>query len=161
MHGHSRTQFALAAVLAACASSGAALAQIDNPAVRHQANQSFGEEDGTLGGSVTRAQFTRAVVKSEPVDSLSAVPPTVKYLYYFTELKGFTGETISHRWEHNGEVVSEERFEVGGPRWRLWSGRTLPDDMTGHWRVSVLDFVGRTIAVGEFDYGPTTTAQHQ
>lgn len=156
------TTLGLIAPLIMALTSGAADAQAGDPAlVRHQANQAFGEEDGTVGGSVTRAQFTRAVVKSEPVDSLSAVPATVKYVYYFTELKGFTGATIAHRWEHNGTVVSEERFDVGGPRWRLWSGRTLPDDMTGHWRVSVLDFVGRTIAVSEFDYGPTTTAQQQ
>lgn len=150
------TTFALLTTI----SSPGALAQSDGLGVRHNSKITYGDEDGLLGGSVTRAQFTRAVVKSEPVDTLSAIPTTLKYLYYFTELKGFTGETIAHRWEHNGQVVAESRFDIGGPRWRSWSGQMLAEDMTGHWRVSVLDFVGRVIAVSEFDYGPTTTAQH-
>lgn len=147
-------------VFLATLTSPPALAQSEALDVRHNSKIAYGQEDGLLGGSVTRAQFTRAVVKSEPVDSLSSIPVTVKYLYYFTELKGFTGETIAHRWEHNGKVVAESRFDIGGPRWRSWSGQMLAESMTGHWRVSVLDFVGRVIAVSEFEYGPTTTAQH-
>lgn len=111
-----------------------------------------------IGGSVTRAVFTRAVVNREPVDNLETVPGNINFLYYFTELKGFTGEVIIHRWEFEGKIVAETRFEVGGPRWRVWSSRPLPPDHVGTWRVSVLDFQGRIVAISDFAHGATASA---
>lgn len=121
--------------------------------------QAWSDDADFIGGSVTRAVFTRAVVNREPVDNLEAVPGNVTFLYYFTELKGFTGEMITHRWEFEGQVVAETRFEVGGPRWRIWSSRPLPPDRVGAWRVSVLDFQGRIVAVSDFVFGATAQAQ--
>lgn len=120
--------------------------------------QAWSNDAEFIGGSVTRAVFTRAVVNREPVDNLDTVPSNITFLYYFTELKGFTGEVITHRWEFEGQVVAETRFEVGGPRWRVWSSRPLPPDRVGAWRISVLDFRGRVVAVSDFMYGATASA---
>lgn len=117
----------------------------------------WGDDADFIGGSVTRAVFTRAVVNREPVDNLETVPGNITFLYYFTELKGFTGEVITHRWEFEGHVVAETRFEIGGPRWRIWSSRPLPPDRVGAWRVSVLDFQGRIVAVSDFVHGATAS----
>lgn len=115
-------------------------------------------DDDFIGGAVTRAVFTRNVVNREPVDNLDSVPGNLNFLYYFTELKGFTGAVVTHRWEHEGRVVDETRFQVGGPRWRVWSSRPLPPDQIGQWRVSVLDIQGRVVTVSDFVFGATASA---
>ena len=105
-----------------------------------------------IGGSVSRAMFTRAVVNREPVDNLARSNGDIRHIYFFTELKGFTGETITHQWLHNGKLQSEVHFEVGGPRWRVWSSKTLDPGMYGPWTVRVIDSTGREIYESEFVY---------
>ena len=107
----------------------------------------------TLGGSVSRHALTRAVVNREPVDDISDVT-SLKHVYFFTELKGFMGEKVFHRWLHNGEVIKETEFEVGGPRWRVWSSATLLPELFGEWKVLVVDVTGRIIRETIFDYMP-------
>lgn len=99
----------------------------------------------SIGGSVSRAIFTKAVVNREPVDWLSTIEREARHVYFFTELKGLTGETVFHRWELDGQIVAETPFEVGGPRWRIWSSYTLAAGAYGEWRVSVVDINGRII----------------
>ncbi len=98
-----------------------------------------------IGGSVSRAIFTKAVVNREPVNILTQLSATVRYIYFFTELKGMTGETVIHRWMYGGKVMKEVQFQVGGPRWRIWSSRPIPPKYTGDWTVSVVDAHGRLL----------------
>ncbi len=102
-------------------------------------------EEDAIGGSVSRAVFTNAVVNREPVDHFSLLKRDARHVYFFTELKGLTGETIYHRWELDGRIVAETPFEVGGPRWRVWSSHTLNASAYGEWRVSVVDINGHVI----------------
>lgn len=102
-------------------------------------------DEDAIGGSVSRAVFTNAVVNREPVDQLLRIVHEARHVYFFTELKGLTGETIFHRWERDGTVVAEVPFEVGGPRWRVWSSHTLATDGYGQWRVSIVSEDGRVI----------------
>lgn len=99
----------------------------------------------TIGGSVSRAAFTRAVVNREPIDALKTITNNLRHLYFFTELKGFMGETVFHRWEFEGEVMAEMKFRVGGPRWRVWSNTNILPDLLGEWKVYVVDITGRII----------------
>lgn len=94
----------------------------------------------TLGGSVSRATFTRAVVNREPVDYLIQVTQPRQHLYFFSELKGLTGDTVKHRWEADGQIVAEYPFSVGGPKWRIWSSHTI--DRPGTWVVKVVNARG-------------------
>lgn len=96
--------------------------------------------DITLGGSVSRATFTRAVVNHEPVDFLTQTGQTQQHLYFFSELKGLTGDTVTHRWEIDGKVVAEVPFAVGGPKWRVWSSYTV--NRKGTWIVRVVNAKG-------------------
>ena len=107
----------------------------------------------SIGGSVSRAALTRAVVNREPVDNITE-ETDLKHIYFFTELKGFMGEKVFHRWVFNGEVVKETEFEVGGPRWRVWSSATLVPNLLGEWKVYVVDITGRVIREAIFDYVP-------
>jgi len=106
--------------------------------------------------AVARAQFTHNVVQREPVDSIDSVfyatGDDTDQIYYFTELVGLKGETITHRWEYQGEVIATVEFNVGGNRWRVYSRKTLLPSMTGQWRVVVVDTEGNTLQTDEFTY---------
>jgi hypothetical protein len=107
----------------------------------------------SIGGSVSRLALTRAVVNREPVDIINNVT-SLQHIYFFTELKGLMGERIFHRWMFNGKVVKETEFEVGGPRWRVWSSTTLLPELLGEWKVYVVDVTGRVLREAIFNYSP-------
>ena len=65
---------------------------------------------------------------------------------FFTELHGFQGQTVIHRWEWNGQVVAEVPFQVNGPRWRVHSTKQLLPEWVGPLSVSVVDASGQEIA---------------
>ncbi|MBI3771114.1 MAG: DUF2914 domain-containing protein [Gammaproteobacteria bacterium] len=109
-------------------------------------------EQGVIGGSVSRATFTSSVVNREPIDKISELRNDQRYVYFFSELKGMTGRTISHRWEYGGKIMSETKFDVGAPRWRAWSGTTLFPEQTGEWTVSVINDLGETIYSAKLQY---------
>ncbi|MFA7620175.1 MAG: DUF2914 domain-containing protein, partial [Thiohalomonadaceae bacterium] len=67
-------------------------------------------------------------------------------IYFFTELRDMEGQTVSHRWEQDGEVMAEVPFNVGGPRWRVWSSKNIDSGATGEWSVAVVDGAGNELA---------------
>ena len=103
-------------------------------------------------GTVARAAVTSGVENHEPMDNLKSVSTEVGKIFYFTELRGMEGQKVTHRWEHNGEVVAEVPFEVGGPRWRVYSSKNLAPSLTGEWKVSVLDANGNSLSSNTFAY---------
>lgn len=104
-------------------------------------------------GSVARAVITTGVSEREPIDELSQVSGDIPLVYFFTELRDMQGERITHRWEHDGQVISEVNFDVKGPRWRVWSSKTLPSGATGSWKVHVVDSAGAILTTREFTCG--------
>lgn len=109
-------------------------------------------EQPRAAGTVTRAAFTTAVADREPVGSINKLTADTSKVYYFTELRGMAGQTVTHRWEYNGKVMAEVPFTVSGPRWRVYSSKNLQEDWTGEWKVSVIDQAGGTLAVNTFTY---------
>lgn len=101
---------------------------------------------------VARAQFTNAVQDREPVDKVSSLLNDKNRIYFFSEIKDAPNQKITHRWEHDGKVVSETSFDVGGNRWRVFSNKTLDPKQTGEWKVSVLDETGSTLGASTFTY---------
>ena len=101
---------------------------------------------------VSRGQFTHAISGREPVDEVAILKNSERSIYYFSELIGLQGRTVTHRWEYQGRVVSEVRFQVGGPRWRVFSHKTLDPRMTGRWSLVVVDESGWPLYVSRFDY---------
>jgi len=112
---------------------------------------------GVLGGSVSRSTFTSAVVNREPVDRISRTDNNHPLVYFFTTLKGMTGQKVIHRWEHNGQVVKEQSFRVGAPRWRTWSSIVLPQQKLGKWTVSVINDLNEVVWQQELDYVATVS----
>ena len=64
------------------------------------------------------------------------------------------GSTVVHRWMYEGEVKAEVPFDVGGPRWRAHSTKTLDPGWLGEWTVKVVDVNGETLHTQSFRYDP-------
>ena len=94
---------------------------------------------------VARHQFTTSIENREPVDALTDVM-NVNPIYYFTELTGYQDSAVTHRWVFNGEVMAEVTFNVGGPRWRVYSSKQLLPEWDGEWKVEVVDQAGVVVA---------------
>jgi hypothetical protein len=93
--------------------------------------------------AVARAVFTSGVKDHEPVDSFSKISDEHDKVYFFTELHGLAGHTITHRWIYQGKVKADVTFQVKGNRWRVWSSKRLEPSWTGTWQVDVMD--GETV----------------
>ena len=79
-------------------------------------------------------------------------------IYYFTEIRDMAGQTVTHRWEHDGQVMAEVPFEVGGDRWRVYSSKNLEPSWTGEWKASVVDGSGATLSANTFTYNKAEQA---
>ena len=109
-------------------------------------------------GTVARAQFTNAIQDREPVDKVSKLLNDKNRVYFFSEIKDAADQKITHRWEHDGKVMSETSFDVGGNSWRVYSSKNLDPSWTGEWKVSVVDEAGSTLAAGSFTYDAAPAA---
>jgi hypothetical protein len=94
---------------------------------------------------VSRHQFTSAIDSREPVDALTDAM-NVNPVFYFTELTDFQDTTVIHRWSFEGKVMAEVTFNVGGPRWRVYSSKRLQPEWDGEWMVEVVDSAGVVVA---------------
>lgn len=94
---------------------------------------------------VARHQFSSAIENREPVDALTDAM-NVSPLFYFTELMNFEGTVVTHRWYFNGNQMADVTFNVGGPRWRVYSSKQLLPEWDGEWVVEVLDEAGTVVA---------------
>lgn len=104
-------------------------------------------------GEVSRAMFTIGVQDREPVLSVDSINSTAyQAISFFTELNDMSGHNVTHQWTFNDEVMFEKTFEVKGPRWRVWTSKTLVPDWTGSWTVNVLDDNRMVLSSRTFEY---------
>lgn len=103
--------------------------------------------------TVSRAQFTSAVLDREPTDELSAISPGTEKVFFFTELRNMDGSTVTHRWSLNGAVMAEVSFNVRASRWRVYSSKTLLPEWRGDWVVDIVDENGAVIETKTVGYG--------
>ncbi len=103
-------------------------------------------------GSVAKAVFTTGVVDLQPVDEVNSVYTSTKKLFFLTDIRNMQGKTVLHRWVHEGQILAEVSFEVGGPRWRIYSSKNLADEWLGNWKAEVLDSEGNRLHEAEFVY---------
>ncbi len=110
------------------------------------------EQSGFSRGSVVRSAFTRDVAEREPTEDLQKLTNDNGQVKFFTELRDMSGQTAIHRWEYDGKVVAEVKFNVKGPRWRVWSSKKFVPEWTGDWKVSVLNGAGEVISEKNLSY---------
>ncbi len=101
---------------------------------------------------VARGLFSTNIIDREPVDQVVILTNLVSQVYFYTDLRNYQGQTITHRWEFEGKLVTEKKFEVGGSRWRVYSQKDLNPTMTGTWTVVVSDGRGWPIYAAIFQY---------
>ncbi len=114
------------------------------------------EMAGFSRGTVARSVFTTLIDHREPVDKVKQVPQQKNDIIYFTELRDMTGQTAKHRWEFKGKIMSEVKFKVRGPRWRVWSKKSFTPGWAGDWKVSVINGVGDVISEEVIAYAEPT-----
>ncbi len=105
-----------------------------------------------INGEVTRAVFTTGIKDREPVDKITTLTNDKDKIYFFTEIHNMSGHIVKHRWVYNGKTMAEVEFGVGGPRWRVWSTKSLLPQWTGEWKVSVVDEAGKVLNESSFTY---------
>jgi hypothetical protein len=103
---------------------------------------------------VARAQFTSAIEDREPVDQVVIVSPPVEEVFFFSDVRHMQGDTVTHNWRYRGALVSQVSFEVGGPRWRVFSKQSLKPGEFGEWSVTVTDGSGWPLYTELFRYEP-------
>ncbi len=132
--------------LAQQAESPAPAPEVTGTAEENVAGTAEEVQTGFNPGIVARSAFTTAIADREPVDTLQTIEANDQKIYFFTELLEMQGQTATHRWEYNGEVMAEVAFEVKGPRWRVWSSKNMQPGWVGEWKVSVLNSANEVIS---------------
>lgn len=113
--------------------------------------QDAGTEKET-NGHVKRAVFTSAIIDREPTDQIDTLTTTANEVMFFTEIVGMEGKTITHRWVFDSESKADVSFDIGGPRWRVYSSKKLIPEWLGTWTVEVLDGEGNKLREVSFVY---------
>jgi len=103
-------------------------------------------------GSVARSAFTQTIVAREPQDQIISLSNDQDAVYYFTEIRGMSGQEVVHRWLYNDNIMAEISFRIGSNRWRVWSQKYLASGWTGVWTVEVVDENGTIIHSDIFTY---------
>src|ERR1051326_1283697 len=104
------------------------------------------------GGVTAEVAVGKSVASSMPVDTASSFGADVGSVVCWTRVTGASaGSKIMHVWIH-GADTSKVELNIGGSPWRTYSRKTI-GDMTGDWKVEVMDDKGNTIASKSFKIG--------
>ena len=103
-------------------------------------------------GTISRAQFTSAILDREPVDEVTSIDSDLRSVFFFTEFRNFEGTSASHRWIYNGDVKFELSFKIRGSRWRVYSQKTLPKEWLGDWKVEIVSEDGTVLATHDLKH---------
>jgi len=88
--------------------------------------------------NISEAVFSLNVEDRVPIDIIEELDNSLGKIYFFTNIRNLKGEDITHRWIYDDKVMADVRFEIRGPRWRVWSSKNLWHTWIGEWRVQVL-----------------------
>ena len=102
--------------------------------------------------AVLRAILTTGVEEREPIDQVETLTNDNGQIVFFTELGDAEGQTVTHRWEYQGEIIAEVPLDIGSARWRTYSSKMLDPTWLGEWKVSVVDGSGQILGSATFTY---------
>lgn len=106
---------------------------------------SNGDSQTTISSNIARSQFTTAVVNREPTDNVVMLTNNSSKIYYFSELANLAGQRVTHRWQYQGKLMAEVKFDVKSDRWRVFSSKKIHPDWTGEWLVDLVDENGNSL----------------
>lgn len=78
--------------------------------------------------------------------------PRITRLYLFTELKGYAGQILRHRWYFGDTLHTDALLTIEDSPWRTYSENWLLDDQRGPWRVEIVDQTQKVIFQYSFTY---------
>ncbi len=108
--------------------------------------------DKVAVGKVAEAVFTTDIVGGQPSDFRSNIENSVAEVFFYTVLEGMTGQTVSHRWRHDGKVMAVAEIVVKNDPDRVWSSNKMKPEWTGSWEVEVVDGSGQVIDTQSFAF---------
>ncbi len=76
----------------------------------------------------------------------------VQRLYLFTELRGYAGQQLRHRWYYQQQLQTEAVLTIEDSPWRTYSEKWLLPDQRGAWRVQILDQAQNVLYQHDFQY---------
>ena len=149
------TQAAAPAIKAQTARPDAEL-QSAAPTAAAKSNESSGSNSSIIK---LPEGFSRIVLAADmeqlepgtPVAQLVA-KKDIQRLYLFTELKGYAGQQLKHRWSFNGVVQTEALLTIEDSPWRTYSEKWLLPDQLGAWRVEIIDQQQNVLYSHDFQY---------
>jgi len=105
-------------------------------------------------GAVESATFTSGMADGAPVDFRQEFDANTPVVYYYTEVVGLHGQTVTHRWKLEGKLMQEVRLPVRSSRQKLWSTNVMQPEWIGNWTVEVVNEGGEVIKRESFAYNP-------
>jgi hypothetical protein len=102
----------------------------------------------------SRIVLTATMEKLEPgeaIDSMVA-EKQIQRLYLFTELEGYAGQELIHRWSFAGKVQADVLLTIEDSPWRTYSEKWLLPNQLGSWRVEIIDQQQNVLYQHDFQY---------
>ncbi len=102
-------------------------------------------------------QFTSGIKRLKPIDDLGTqIKPIAgkftRSIYYYTIIKNQKGKKLTHKWEQNGKQRASISSQITQNRQIMYSSKKITTNMTGEWKVSVIDEAGNILKVDRFNY---------
>jgi hypothetical protein len=76
-------------------------------------------------------------------------------LFFFTEVRKLKGQTISHLWFHQDQLMAEISLTISADRYRTYSSKNIMPSQTGQWRVEAVTEQGELLAQKTFRIIPS------
>ncbi len=102
---------------------------------------------------VTSAIITTGITSSArpETSNLSVVDRSVGSITFYTEIVGFQGQTVSHRWYYRGDEIASITLTISAAKSLNWSRSSIDVDQLGRWEARVVDRSGNILASRTFD----------
>jgi hypothetical protein len=107
---------------------------------------------------ISRAVLTTGISEREPVDVLKESIEQTQFqekLFFFTEVRKLKGQTISHLWFHQDQLMAEISLSISADRYRTYSSKNIMPSQTGQWRVEAVTEQGELLAQKTFRIIPS------
>lgn len=92
------------------------------------------------GTEVGNAVPCKQVQDKEPVEPNTVFPADIGRIYFHTVIHTTEQPTfVIHEWYYRDQMISNVKLDVNFPRTRTWSYKTIQPNMSGNWKVRVID----------------------
>lgn len=118
------------------------------------ANTGTAKINAALPAGFSRIVLTDQMNNLQPGQAVGQqIPyPRINRLYLFTELTGYAGQILRHRWYFRDTLHTDAVLTIEDSPWRTYSENWLLDDQRGPWRVEIVDQTQKVIFQYSFTY---------